>query len=334
MKLGVVAMLRNETDIVGMFLQHLDAFFDYAVLMDHGSTDGTDRAIAAACAQRSGWAMWHLEPVGYHQTLFSSYALTHLMQNTDADWVMFLDADEFIQMPDRAALETALANVTDPERVAFLRWHNGVPDRFDARALVPGEAIWLPPEKSPYGKVIVPRRFFEGRGQEAKLAIGNHGLYYSPENLVPGDWIGDLVHLPVRSHSQIRTKIVAGVFSIMAQAVRERIQGRHWFKIMDRMADDSLCDEDLVGIALRYGMEDTASGPISRAELRDRGCMLAPLNVPFGRDFTRITEPNWLDPVRLLATILRRYQVEDVQSTDLILDGNRVRLVPRAPQTV
>ena len=77
MKLAVASLIRNEIDIIGGFLQHLDALFDYALLMDHGSIDGTDRAIAAACARRPGWDMWHVEPVGYHQTAFNGFALRH-----------------------------------------------------------------------------------------------------------------------------------------------------------------------------------------------------------------------------------------------------------------
>lgn len=103
MKLAAVAMVRNETDIIGAFLRHLDALFDYAVLMDHGSTDGTDRAWEAACAQRPGWTMWHLEPVGYHQTTFNAFAMNHVMKTTDADAVIFMEADEFIDTPDPAA---------------------------------------------------------------------------------------------------------------------------------------------------------------------------------------------------------------------------------------
>jgi len=42
MKLAVAALIRNEIDIIGTFLQHIDALFDHVVLMDHGSIDGTD----------------------------------------------------------------------------------------------------------------------------------------------------------------------------------------------------------------------------------------------------------------------------------------------------
>jgi len=50
--------------------------------------------------------------------------------------------------------------------------------------------------------------------------------------------------------------------------------------------------------------------------------------VATGRALVPIAEPNWIDPVRLIASILRDFKVEDPHSGDLVLDGNRLRLVP------
>jgi len=46
-------------------------------------------------------------PIGYHQTASASSPAAS-DKHTGADVVMFLDADEFINVPDRASLETAL----------------------------------------------------------------------------------------------------------------------------------------------------------------------------------------------------------------------------------
>jgi hypothetical protein len=43
---------------------------------------------------------------------------------------------------------------------------------------------------------------------------------------------------------------------------------------------------------------------------------LAPVDIPS------------IDPVQLVATILRRFQVEDVSNSRLMLDGNRLHFVP------
>ena len=334
MKLAVASLIRNEIDIIGGFLQHLDALFDYALLMDHGSIDGTDRAMAEACARRTGWDMWRIEAVGYHQTAFNGFALRHLFQHTDADVLMFLDADEFINVPNRASLDAALARLTDADRIGELRWRNAVPGRTDTRAISPGEPIWLPPATARLTKVVIPRQFCVRHGAHVHISLGNHFLYYLPANRVPADHVGEILHLPIRSHTQLRSKVLAGVVSVMAQVQRRPAQCWHWFDILDRIAAGSLRDDDLIGIAAHYseqGIQGTA--PVSWAELPDNGFNLTALNVAFGRPLPPLDEPLAMDPVRLIASVVRRFQMEDLDNGDLVLEADRLRFVPRARQT-
>ena len=334
MKLAVASLIRNEIDIIGGFLQHLDALFDYALLMDHGSIDGTDRAIAAACARRAGWDMWHLEPVGYHQTAFNGLALRHLLQRTDADIMMFLDVDEFINVPDRASLVATFAQLTDADRIGQLVWRNVVPGRTDTRAVSPGEPIWLPSVAGHFGKVVIPRRFCSRHGSEARLGLGNPFLYYPPAIHVPADCVGEILHLPIRSHTQLRSKVLAGVFSVMAQVQRRPAQCWHWFDILDRIAEGTFRDDDLVGIAIHYGEQGgQSSTPVSWTELPDNGFALTALNVAFGRPLPQNAEPLAIDPVRLMANVVRRFQMEDLDNGDLLLETDRLRFVPRESRT-
>ena len=334
MKLGVASLIRNEIDIIGGLLQHLDALFDYAVLMDHDSIDGTDRAIATACARRTGWDMWHVEPVGYHQAAFNGRALRHLFERTDADIIMFLDADEFINVPDRASLVAAFAQLTDVDRIGELKWRNVVPGRTDTRAISPGEPIWLPPVAGHLGKVVLSRQFCVRHGSEARMGLGNHFLYYPPANRVPADRVGEILHLPIRSHTQLRSKVLAGVFSVMAQVQRRPAQCWHWFDILDRIAEGTLRDDDLIGIAVHYGEQGSQSStPVSWAELPDNGFNLTALNVAFGRPLPPIAEPLAIDPVRLIASVVRRFQMEDLDNGVLVLEADRLRLVPRESPT-
>ena len=326
MKLAVVSMVRNETDIIGSFVQHLDALFDYAILMDHRSIDGTDAILAQACARRPGWTLWHLEPQGYQQARFTAFAAAYAMQTTDADFVFFLDADEFINVPDRTSLESALAAVTRPDHVGHLGWCNLLPDRLDARSFQLGETVWRPSGASALGKAIMPRPFYQAHMRDALLMNGNHGFYYPPDVAVPHVTVGELLHVPVRSHTQIKNKLVAGVFSVMAQSSRESVQCGHWFRILDRTADGTLSDDDLIGIVTRYGEAQDSGAPVSRMELADHGYRQCRMAVAAGRELAPVDLPNRIDPVQLIAAILRNYQM-DTGAGNLVLDGNRVRLV-------
>jgi len=119
--LAVVALVRNEADIIHLFLDALGRLFDHAVIVDQCSTDGTREAVADACASRPGWAIWKLETAGYHHSQVSTVALRQLMDRSDAEHVAFLDADEFIDTPARSAFAKSLATLAAPEHVWLLR---------------------------------------------------------------------------------------------------------------------------------------------------------------------------------------------------------------------
>jgi Glycosyl transferase family 2 len=326
LKLAVVTLVRNEIDIVGTFLSHLDALFDYAVLMDHGSIDGTERVLRDAVASRSGWLLWHIEGVGFHQAAYSAFAMDHLFRNTDADCVVLIDADEFVDVPDRASLEAALAGVAHPDRVGLLRWCKLVPNRCDTRAIRPWEEIWRAPDLGSLGKLVIPRAFHERHGDALVLSHGNHGVFVN-ETLVPPDDVGVALHLPIRSHAQLIAKTLASVFAVMSQAARNPKQSWHRFDILRRIAEGPLHDEDLIGIAAQYS-ESTRPPPMTVAGLAANGYHRAPLQVAFGRSFASPAEPLPIDPARLVAIILCRLAVEDTSKARLVLDGDQLRLLP------
>lgn len=72
------------------------------------------------------------------------------------------------------------------------------------------------------------------------------------------------------------------------------------------------------------------SHPLSWTELEALGFTRTGLNVAFGRGLPSLAEPLTIEPVRLVATILRRFQVEPSNGQELILDGNRLRFNPNA----
>lgn len=330
MKLAVAVLVRNEIDIIGIFLRHLDALFDYAVLMDHGSIDGTAEALAAACARRPGWTMWHVDACGYHQSDFSAFALRHLVQHTDADIVTFLDADEFIDTLDRPALETALAVLTDPDSVGVLHWLNALPCQFSTRTIEPGEAIWAARTPGGLGKVALTRAFYDRHAREVRLGLGNHALAYADQRVVPSVPVGHLLHLPIRSLAQIKTKVLAGVFAVMMQAHPAPLQCWHWYDILYRLGDGSVNDADLIGMAVHYSQQNGQSAQrVAWADLPAKGFARRGLTVAFGEKPPEVAGDLAIDPVRLIATILRRFQVEDTLSSVLALRGDRLLFVPK-----
>ncbi len=328
MKLAVVSMVRDEGDIIGAFLEHIDGLFDYAVLTDHASIDGTRQVLADACSQRPGWVMWTLEAAGYHQDRICTLALRHLFEQTDADFVVFLDADEFIDKPDSSALEQALATLRTPDAVGTLRWRNCVPERLDARIFRADAAICCARTPSTYFKVVIPRAFFAANSGNVRMHLGNHGIDYDARQSMAYREIGEILHFPIRSTAQFTRKVIASIFADLARPDRKPEENSHWHAMADRIADGGLHDEDVIGIAARYGGNPSEWKPATISELLSGSFTRRALLPNHAHNAFEVAEYVWNNPERLIASIARAWRKVDPRQSELVLVGDELRLVP------
>lgn len=275
-RIGVVSLVRNEADVLPAFLSHLAALVDDAVLMDHGSVDGSAALMAAACAERQGWAAWRVAVPGYHQALFCGFAARHLFR-AGVDQVLFLDADEFIDLPDRAALDAALARMDQPGDIGVWAWRDCVPDRLGG-ALGFGDALWQAPEASRYPKVVLSRALFAASGGRAGPAVGAH--FVRDAGVATRDVpLGTVLHLPLRSAEQMRRKVVLGSLAELARSDRGATDARHWAEGLARVAAGPVDDDDVRGMAARYGEPGAAWERIGPDGLAAHGFTLRGLAV-------------------------------------------------------
>ncbi|MCJ7830516.1 MAG: glycosyltransferase family 2 protein, partial [Desulfobacterales bacterium] len=138
--IAVAVIAKNEEDRIGRLLDSV-RFADEIVVVDSGSTDGTERLCAAAGARvvRHPWA-------GYAAQ--KQFAL----EQTRTDWVLSLDADETVPPPLAAELRQAVVAAPGgvcafsmPRLSRYLgRWirHSGwYPDR-KVRLVRRGKGFW------------------------------------------------------------------------------------------------------------------------------------------------------------------------------------------------
>lgn len=131
-----------------------------------------------------------------------------------ADFVLLLDADEFLSAPDRPALE-AMLEAIPPGGVGLMPWRTFV--------LRPGEAAraaedpprlirWRRAEERPvFRKAVL--RLDRAHRPELRVEQGNHGVTAASGEAPPAvDLDGlPLLHVPVRSHGQIVAQGRGGV---------------------------------------------------------------------------------------------------------------------------
>ena len=175
LRCGVVALVRNEIDIIKPFVEHLLALFDDIVLIDHRSDDGTLEFLQSVQRASPRVRVLQFDEAGYHQALVINHVLRSHDPIADMDWQFMLDADEFLPFKDREAFHAALTGLRDAP-VISMRWSNVIPAsywEFDVDQ-VSGTAVLLPDQPGDYVKVA----FQPGKIDRARAwaAQGYHSL--------------------------------------------------------------------------------------------------------------------------------------------------------------
>ncbi len=210
MKLVAVSVVKNEADIIEAFVRHTGTWVDHHLVFDHDSTDGTREILAELV--REGWplALFTDDVLANLQHVRSNALARLAFDQQGADWVVPLDADEFLCAPNRTAFESALAAVPTGQ-AGTLAMRNYVPTPADdpreanpvlrLRHRRPGDSTTV--------KLVIPRSLGTDPGVTA--GKGNHALYRGtaplPASQLPSAW---LAHFSLRSpHQQLMRVLTA-----------------------------------------------------------------------------------------------------------------------------
>jgi Glycosyl transferase family 2 len=239
-RIVAVTRLLNEEDIVEPQVRHHAALVDHHVILDNGSSDRTLEILDGLLCE--GIPLTILQN---DSSIFSEVQSNTLLYNAaagehGADWVVFLDADEFIdarRIPDlrsflaavpagRASVGLEMVNYDAPSPVTDREIN--VVKRFSRRSPEP-MGVW---------KVAV--RGGLGLGRVAVVA-GNHGILldgHQVESLRQHDVV--LAHYPHRSPFQFAAKAVTGRLKVLAagQAELRHNRNHHYNQPFDALKQD------------------------------------------------------------------------------------------------
>ncbi len=253
-----LSMVKNEVDIIEPFIRHNARYLDFMVILDNASVDDT-RQIALECARElKTVVVTDSSEFGYTQSERMTQLLLYCQSAYFADFVLLLDADEFISAPDRQTFELSLDSIPRGG-IGLMPWRTFVITPADI-----GEACKDPPrslrhrrtsEYPVYRKAVL--RFDGAYRQDLQVKQGNHGVN-SGRPLMAKVILDDLplLHFPVRSHEQLVCKSVVGWMAYLAKnpAARRDVHGLHWRDIFDRVTArrSALSDTGLCEISYRY----------------------------------------------------------------------------------
>ncbi len=239
MKLVAIARVKNEIDIVEAFVRHHARHFDKLIVLDDGSSDGTYQVLQRLQSICCDLVLLRQPAIGYLQHRYMSLLLRMAVDKFGADWVLPLDADEFVEPNDRLMLAQVLAG-REPA-VYRLQWSNFVwtpeIERSDEQNPVLRQRLRLPPSVG-FSKLLIHAEFVNAT---VELSLGNHVLTYNGLPLAAEPFEGmTLCHYPVRSIAQYAGKIAVGYLQYVATPDWRRDTGFHYIEPFRELAEFGL----------------------------------------------------------------------------------------------
>lgn len=253
MKLSCISMIRNESDIIGIFLDQIFTLFDESFVVDIQSTDGTREIIDAYKRLNDQENRLHIYDCWTQEKYQSaiSNSLSRYAFSQGATWCFFLDADEIIALDGAETLRSKLQNWKGD--VLNLDWINLVPERFGT-----------------FGEFDINQRFFytDPKQKSGKVAIsskfaliypdfhvdeGNHFISKSQGDLPEEPAVlSSLLHIPVRSAERLQYKLTSAAQLLKTKEGIKPLEGYHVTDILNRLRDRELDSELLCSIAASY----------------------------------------------------------------------------------
>lgn len=179
MKLVAVSIVKNEADVIEAFVRHTRAWVDHHLVFDHDSTDGTREILGALAREDASLTLYTDAALGNLQQARSNHLTRLAASQHGADWVLPLDADEFIVAPDRTTLEQVLgpASSVQPVSVCMVNFYPAKDDDVSERN--PALRIRHRVHRDfVFKKIIVPKALAQdpqviaGKGSHALLRDG------------------------------------------------------------------------------------------------------------------------------------------------------------------
>ncbi|HKV84372.1 MAG TPA: glycosyltransferase family 2 protein [Ktedonobacterales bacterium] len=259
MRLIALAMVKNECDIIESFVRHNLRYLDALFIIDNQSVDGTREILVELQREGLPVVLYDDPRFGYFQSEKMTAFYRNVCDYAAPDYVIPLDADEFLAIPTRAALEEALAGLPTGEH-GLIAWKTYL---FSPNASEPDPVRRMTrrrkAEKPAYYKVVIAADPQENH--KLTIAQGNHTVTHSergelPHHILPG---AAVAHYPVRGEAQVIAKAVTGWLAYVAKDPDSAAKdaGYQWHSLYLRLMENPhLTVPELSDLSMRYAQLD------------------------------------------------------------------------------
>ena len=257
-KIAAVSMVKNESDIIELFIKINSRVFDAFFILDHCSTDGTAKIIEALQSKGFQINYTKLSDGAYNQAEITTSAVRHVANLNLFDYIIPIDADEFFCQKTDLAISELISSSLTLEEVGHVPWITYCPQSsnyFNSEAPLYENFRMRRIEPIQYYKVILGNNF----AKECSISMGNHNATNEKYKFSSSKLLSLPVnHIPVRSKEQIIRKAILGSYAFSLKKNRNPGEGYHWDLMATKIRERNyhLDDADLLEIALNYATQD------------------------------------------------------------------------------
>lgn len=247
-----ISMVKNEVDVIETFVRHNLTFLDELHIIDHYSNDNTRKILTLLQQEGLPVYLYQVDEFSYQQETIMTTLLHHcLNQDPDIAYCLPIDADEFIDCPDKATFAHLIHSIP-PDRVGLLFFNHYIPSSFEFNPNFLTEFSEIRQEEMLISRVIIPR----AQGLRGKFSTGYHFFFENTEEGISFPYFAFLpqkythfqqaiaakcevifqeaecvlAHYPIRSHPQFLVKMLTGS---VAMGIRNK-QGGSDYNWMNR----------------------------------------------------------------------------------------------------
>jgi glycosyltransferase involved in cell wall biosynthesis len=252
-----VSMVKNEADIIELFIKINSRFFSEIHILDHYSSDHTATIIKKF--QADGYPIKYKllenDGSGFNQAEITANYIRQVARDIECDYIMPIDADEFPFINPAEKITQVLSEATQACGYCLIPWVTYCPIKGDyLSSTAPLYTNFRPRNFEPdqYYKIILTRDF----ARTVKLATGNHNVIES-EKYKPKKIKAILQHVPVRSAEQISSKAIIGSATLKITKNHKAGESFHWDEMAERILarNMEISEAETLDIALNYAKQ-------------------------------------------------------------------------------
>lgn len=247
-----ISMVRDESDILETWLDHLVSQFSNSLIFDHCSTPLVSETLRQWCEENRRVYIRIDEPAYIQEAVFvasADYLSEVFLSSTP---LVPLDADEFLS--DKSA--RIILSYFEVEKIPLvIKWRNAFPAEFlEQNAKFKSRTpINVFRRKSLIGKTILTTDIVRSNGVRwlagNHIAVNGQGCFVQMNQRTNAE----ILHIPLRSVRQLREKIDKGngSYQSMVKFRPRRGMGFHWVE-MDKVDDKLISAPPFV---FNYGLQ-------------------------------------------------------------------------------